>query len=372
MLRFALLLCSSLAGGCQNSMAPQAPVASTARQATARRSTPTALAAAHGSVQTPPTRTGERQATSPAAVVAPGTEVVFRGMCDASGAIPIDTRRFAVADDEDNLIRIYDAELGGTPLAISAIEGLEDNGQELDLEGAARVSDYGLWIASHGRGKDGTRLMTRINLFLSTAPDPDRPLKLVGKPYRALLSVLAAEPRLQRFHLKQAAEIAPSQPGGLNIEGLTARPDGGILIGFRSPVPRGHALIVGLSNPVEVARDAAPPVFDVVRQFDLGEGRGIRALSQWHGRYLMIGGSPTYTTTSQLYTWDGHSKDASLVALDLSAYNPEAFFTPEGRDLFMVLSDDGEVDHHGTPCKYLRDTGRKQFRGLWTSLPTPP
>jgi hypothetical protein len=43
--------------------------------------------------------------------------VVFEGMCDASGAIPIDERRFAIADDEENEIRVYDAERGGPPLA---------------------------------------------------------------------------------------------------------------------------------------------------------------------------------------------------------------------------------------------------------------
>lgn len=362
--RVVLLLCSSLAGACATGGVRQQSAVQPAARETG---SPTPSAG-----RTAPTSSNATAKITPSGGVTPGTEVVFYGMCDASGAIPIDTRRFAVADDEDNLIRIYDAELGGPPLAIRAFEGLDDDGQELDLEGATRVSEYGLWIASHGRSKAGTRLMTRINLFLSTAPDPDKPLRLVGKPYRGLLSVLATEPELQPFALKRAAAIAPNQPGGLNIEGLTARPDGGILIGFRSPVPNAKALIAGVSNPVEVARDAERPKFDLVRQFDLGEGRGIRALSEWHGRYLMIGGSPTYTTVSQLYTWDGRSVDASVVALDLSAYNPEAFFSPEARDLFMVLSDDGDVDHQGTVCKYLNDTQRKQFRGMWVSLPTPP
>ena len=47
-----------------------------------------------------------------------GTVVVFEGMCDASGAIPVDERRFAIADDEENEIRFYDAESGGPPLAV--------------------------------------------------------------------------------------------------------------------------------------------------------------------------------------------------------------------------------------------------------------
>jgi hypothetical protein len=43
--------------------------------------------------------------------------IVFEGACDASGAIPVDGRRFAVADDEDSVLRVYDAWAGGAPKA---------------------------------------------------------------------------------------------------------------------------------------------------------------------------------------------------------------------------------------------------------------
>ena len=39
--------------------------------------------------------------------------VEFEGACDASGAVPVDDRHFAVADDEDNVLRVYDAVNGG-------------------------------------------------------------------------------------------------------------------------------------------------------------------------------------------------------------------------------------------------------------------
>jgi hypothetical protein len=42
--------------------------------------------------------------------------VVFEGACDASGAVPIDRRHFAVADDEDSVLRVYDAWAGGPPI----------------------------------------------------------------------------------------------------------------------------------------------------------------------------------------------------------------------------------------------------------------
>src|SRR5918995_705524 len=42
--------------------------------------------------------------------------VQFEGACDASGAVPVDERHFAVADDEDNVLRVYDAFAGGPPV----------------------------------------------------------------------------------------------------------------------------------------------------------------------------------------------------------------------------------------------------------------
>jgi hypothetical protein len=170
--------------------------------------------------------------------------VVFEGMCDASGAIPLDERRFAVADDEENSIRIYDAERGGAPLAVLPVTGLEETHDEIDLEAATLVGPYGLWLASHGRTKAGRFAESRVNMILSTAPSAEAPLHIVGSAYRNLLTALTAEPALERFELGRAATIAPQLEGGLNLEGLTARPEGGVIIGFRSPVPDGLALIV--------------------------------------------------------------------------------------------------------------------------------
>lgn len=358
-----LVFCSLLAGctGTPSARAPRATAAPATELAPVARTAPApGTPTAHRSTSDTPAQT---------APVAPLSVVVFEGMCDASGAIPLDAQRFAIADDEENSIRIYDAVRGGAPLAVLPIEGLIETHDEIDLEAATRVGDYGLWLASHGRNKAGRYAESRVNMILSTTPRVGSPLRIVGSAYRDLLQALATEPKLERFDLGHAQSIAPQLDGGLNLEGLTARPEGGVIIGFRSPVPAGLALIVGLANPVELVRDAAAPRFDAVHQLDLGEGRGIRSLSEWHGRYLIIGGSPAYTTASHLYTWDGKSARAEPVAVDLSDYNPEAFFTPEERDLVMIISDDGGVDHAGTACKHLKDSAQKRFRGVWLALP---
>src|SRR5687767_10271721 len=84
--------------------------------------------------------------------------VSFEGMCDASGAVPIDSRTFAVADDEENILRIYDAVNGGAPLHtldLSSVLPLSKKTKkqrvESDLEGATMFGEHALWIASHGR-----------------------------------------------------------------------------------------------------------------------------------------------------------------------------------------------------------------------------
>src|SRR5687767_126916 len=91
---------------------------------------------------------------------APPTEVVFEGMCDASGAVALSAQRMIAADDEDNVLRVYDVDRGGAPLAtadVSAALGLPLKGKkrphhpEVDLEAATRLGDRAYWLTSHGR-----------------------------------------------------------------------------------------------------------------------------------------------------------------------------------------------------------------------------
>jgi hypothetical protein len=55
--------------------------------------------------------------------------------------------------------------------------------------------------------------------------------------------------------------------------------------------------------------------------------------------------------------------------VDLSGYNPEAFFTPDDSPRILVLSDDGTASVGGTECKRLKSSAEKHFRGLWVTLP---
>lgn len=308
-----------------------------------------------------------------APVTAAGSSlVVFRGACDASGAVAIDGRLFAVADDEDNVLRIYDAERGGAPIDAAdvspelalPVKKKKKKHPESDLEAATRLGDTALWLSSHARSKKGKEKAERLRFFSTGVPRPGAPVRLNGAAYTMLLEDLLAEPALRPFGLDGAAALPPQAPGGFNIEGMTATPDGRVLLGFRNPIPEGRALLIMLENPLEPfsgkrARFASPIRLDLA-------GRGVRGLSWWHGRYLIAAGPYDDGGKPVLYEWGGPgARPVQRAGALPDDFNPEAFFTPEQRQEFMVLSDDGSRPVDGERCKDLEDAQQKTFRGLW-------
>ena len=312
-----------------------------------------------------------RQAPAASAPTSPGS-VVFRGMCDASGAVVLSDTRFAVADDEDNVLRVYDSVRGGEPLASIDVSSALDlpikkKTPEADIEAATRVGDRALWLTSHGLRSSGKLDASRFRFFATTAPSAGTSLMPVGSPYHALLDDLLAAPQLARFELSAAAKLAPKAPGGLNLEGMTRRTDGNsVWIGFRNPRPEHKALVVPLLNPLAVVAGA---------RAELGEplllelrGLGIRSLSLWRGQYLIIAGAVADEADSRLFRWDGRASVPQELPVDLHGWNPEAFVSRDEQEQVLLLSDDGSVEIDGQPCKKLRDPAKKQFRGVWVRL----
>src|SRR5512140_2721656 len=92
----------------------------------------------------------------------------YLGMCDASGAVVVNSNRFVVANDEDNVLRVYDSRVSGPPVQqfdMNAFLELEPGSPEADLEAGARVGDRAYWIGSHGRNQDGKRRWNRCRFF---------------------------------------------------------------------------------------------------------------------------------------------------------------------------------------------------------------
>jgi len=297
----------------------------------------------------------------------------YTGMCDASGAVAVNSNLFVVADDEDNRLRLYRTDQGGAPIKQFDCSGflqLGGSSAEADLEGAARLGDRAFWIGSHGRNREGKRRPSRCCLFATDIRVIDGELTLVpaGKPYRRLLVDLVNDPRFKQFHLAEAARRAPEQTEGLNIEGLSATPEGHLLIGFRNPVPGGKSLLVPLTNPNEVIA-GKPARLGPAIQLDLG-GRGIRDIACHDGTYTIIAGSWRGAGQFRLYTWCGPGAQPRLLHVArLRECQPEAFviYPQHGFQRFQILSDDGGVLVDGCPCKELHDPNRRSFRSFWVT-----
>lgn len=326
-----------------------------------------------------------RVAAVPAAVgvaaaraVAAPAPITFRGMCDASGAVVLRGTLFAVADDEDNILRVYDGRRGGDAIDSFDVSAAMDlpakkRPPELDIEAATRLGDHAFWLTSHGLNSKGKRQDARFRFFATSASAQGKGITPVGKPYNALLEDLLSAPQLASYGLAEAALLPPKEPGGLNIEGMTARADGrSILIGFRNPLPQGRALVVPLLNPLALVQGARAELGSPTL-LDLG-GLGVRGLSSWRSRYLIIGGAISSGAASRLFVWDGQGDKPTPLSVDWGDLNPEAFASYPDSSEILVLSDDGSLMIDGQECKRHKDAGQKRFRGAWIRVPTgaPP
>src|SRR4051812_25038135 len=84
-----------------------------------------------------------------------GSALEFRGQCDASAAVVLDEDLFLVADDEDNLLRVYRFSAPGVPVQEWNAGRHLLGKAEADIEGACRVGQRLYFITSHGRNRKG-------------------------------------------------------------------------------------------------------------------------------------------------------------------------------------------------------------------------
>jgi hypothetical protein len=300
------------------------------------------------------------------------------GMCDASAAVAVGTDLFVVANDEDNVLRLYASGKPGAAVASKDIGGLLDLAEEgeADIEGAARLegADTVYWITSHGRNKNGKPRPNRLRLVALDirATGGTLTVERVGTPVKSLLDDLRADDQYKKFDLGKA--VAPEAEGGTNIEGLASWRGDQLLIGFRNPIPDKKALLAPLINPAEVvqgkrARFGAPIRLDL-------DGRGVRSIEYVprEGAYLMVAGPFDDKGSFSLYRWCGDPRHAPerIEEVDLAPLHPEALFAlPDSREI-LLLSDDGDEPVEGKSCKDLKDHPELQkFRSLRISLPAP-
>ncbi len=283
------------------------------------------------------------------------------GMANASAAARVATHLFAVASDEDNRLRIYSCESNSPPALVrecGPFLGLTGHALEADIEGGARVGDRIYWIGSHSRNQDGRWRANRRRFFATEVVTHAGLIDLVtvGKPCTDLLDQILADPRFDPLDLKTAAVDAPER-GGINIEALAATSTGGLLLGFRSPVPEGHAILIPLLNPADVVAGRPARFADAIR-LNL-EGLGLRDMVWTGSEYFIIAGSQGRGGMTRLYRWKGPQHRPRMQDWrSPHHFNAEAlavFGTPEHPRL-LVLSDDGRA---------TRSAAESGFRSLW-------
>jgi hypothetical protein len=334
--------------------------------------------------------------------------LVYRGTSDASAAVAIGRDMFIVADDENNILRVYKTTESGLPLfSFDLTEFLEVELEhpEVDIEGATIIGERIYWISSHGRNKDGKTRPNRYRFFATIVKfrDGNVTIEPLGRPCKTLIHDLVKSQNMRFLGLdratrfdtcelpkKERQKLAPKERG-LNIEGLCTSADGKtIYVGFRNPRPidrvsrHAKAIIVPLKNPGNVLEKNKKPIFGEPILLDT-DSLGIRSLeySRFHKAYFVIAGAFDDNPQFALYRWSGNKESRPVLVRQLnnSDFNPEAMITFKDSEKFFVLSDDGsrliEVDgawecmkgefrKDGT-CqnKHLIDPEKKTFRGTW-------
>lgn len=296
-----------------------------------------------------------------------GEPVVFTGTCDASAALGLSGDLFVVANDEDNVLRFYRFSQPGPPVQSFDLKPLlttKRKASETDMEGAARLGENVFFITSHGRNSTGKPAPARHRFFALSLTETNgvTAVRAVGQAYTNLVADLAHDGKYQAFELADAAGLAPKAPGGFNIEALAATPEGTLLIGFRSPIPRGRALIATLRNPSAVIA-GQPPEFGEPLLLNLG-GLGLRDICATTNGYYLLAGPADGAVESQLYFWAGGGAAPRLIPdARFSKSNPEGICYLDfgnGSD-YLILSDDGTRKISGKECKTLPEAQR-QFR----------
>lgn len=280
------------------------------------------------------------------------------GIFEPSAIQQLPDGRFLVVEDEKqhplSLVSMAsDGQIESLP-----VEREADNllGKLDDLEGLALDAAGNIYaITSHSRDGDGNEKRARNKLVR---------FGIEGSRVIAPKVVTDLKATLTITHpvLAAAAEILDVKTeGGLNIEALEITPvTQHLLIGLRSPLLDGRAIIARIENPAALF-DAgeAPRVSSELETLDLG-GHGMRGMS-WIpalNGYLVISGPVAREQVHfRLWFWSGRPHEPARPATlsGLAGFAHAEGVCPavlEGRQRIMIVSDDGSRQE-GRFARYL-------------------
>ncbi len=272
------------------------------------------------------------------------------GIYEPSAIQQLPDGRFLVVEDEkEHPLSLVTIDADGTVKTAALTAGLLQMFSPFwkldDLEGlAADKAGFVYGVTSHSREGDGDEKKSREKLVRFRV-EGDRVVdpKVVGGLKQALTTrhpVLAAA--------AQVRDVKAS--GGLNIEALEVSPDQKrLLIGLRSPLHNGRAIIASVENPTAVFEsDEVPRVAPGLEELDLG-GHGIRGLSYVPAlaAYLVIAGPASREPAAfELWRWSGQpgAPAQRMTVPGLRGFAKAEGLCPAvvgGVERIVIVSDDG-------------------------------
>ncbi len=344
----------------------------------------------------------------------PSRTTWLAGSSDASAVAEVGDGYFFVADDENNLIRLYNMNESGMPVKEIDVTSMAGGSaaDEFDIEGAS-VSDDGqtiYWIASLSNSKKGKQKEYRNRVFST---------KLSGSGINASLSAGAYSTKMRdaliafgdacNWDFSASASydnsMIPKRIDGFNIEGLTLQKGGGAAyVAFRAPcVPlkgvaptasnRKYAVMAPVTNFETMLAGSGlssiNPSFGEPVLFDFG-GLGIRALERVGDYYVIIAGLFEGGGHPKAYLWDGttntdgspittEGEHLSVIDIDMSDLvqtegtevegHPEAISVQQdGNNIIIhIVCDNGAVDLYGDG-KTAKEYGADSKKFPWAKF----
>ncbi|MET9698065.1 hypothetical protein ABZY31_14230 [Streptomyces sp. NPDC006529] len=325
------------------------------------------------------------------AVGNPADARYLTGSADASAAVDVGGGYTVVADDESNVLRLYDRSASGAPVRTWDFSTQLGVTKEVDIEGATRVGDTIYWTGSLGNNKDGEYKAPRNTVFTTKVSGSGSTTQLAyGRSYKKLRDDLVAWDKAHGnrygFAAGTADGEAPKQIDGFNVEGLEFAPGSTTTayLGFRAPlapaVPGGKALLVPVTNMDRVLASGAKATFGAGIELDLG-GLAVRDIRKNAAdQYLILAGSwaaDDNTDPYALYSWDGVPGHAPVKRTDLPTRDAGGWEAiVEVPDLgvpgarVQLITDCGSADLYGdgTDAKDLTHPEWKKARSGWFTI----
>lgn len=315
------------------------------------------------------------------------------GIADASAAIALDDNYMVIANDETNLLYVYDRNASGLPVktfdfnqgnVLSLTDGAPSY-KEVDIEAGVRsVANAGrvYWLGSMSNSSSFNDKPNRNRLFATTITGTGSSTAFAnaGSVNNLRQQLITwGDANGYAFSTSAAAGMDPKLINGFNLEGMVFAPNNTTMyLGFRAPlVPtasRTKAVIVPIQNFEAWFNNGAPAgnaTLGSPIELDLGN-RGIRDIIKLStGTYIIIAGNyDNFPITGMLYKWSGIAGEAPVALPSFSINNLNAEGVMEifeggvsSLTKLQVITDNGSDDFYntGAEAKDLTHDTYKKF-----------